>query len=86
MFPGLLGCQANNRPAILRPAHVHLFPTNRPVGPIGDDDEAVGIDTADHQILADRVRSVFCEHLVQEGIPPLIRMPLDQPSGLAIRN
>src|ERR1700704_3802546 len=86
LLPAHLGSQPNNRPAILCPARVHRFLTNRPVGPIGDDDEAVGIDTTDHQILADRVRSVFREHLVQEGIPPLIRMPLAHPSGLAIRN
>jgi len=48
--------------------------------------QAVGVNTAPHQIRADRVRSVLGERLIQLGIPLLIRVPLDEPPGLLIRN
>src|SRR6266550_3324798 len=54
-LPACLGRQPNHGPAILCPARVDRFLASRSLVAIWDDDEAVSIDTADHQILTDRV-------------------------------
>jgi len=80
------GRQPNNGPAVLDPARVDRLMAYRSLATIGDDTQAVGVNTAPHQIRADRVRSVLGERLIQLGIPLLIRVPLDEPPGLLIRN
>jgi hypothetical protein len=53
------GRQPDNGPAVLRPARVDRLVAHRALAPIRGDNQAVGVDTAAHQILADRVRSVL---------------------------
>src|SRR4029450_3080160 len=84
-YAGLARLDEEVRAAILRPTRLGLLGANRPLLPVADDGDAVGLDTLGHEIVHRRFRAPLAERQVVLVGAALVAVAFDQHEVVAVR-